>query len=92
MKQDDRAALISRIGTFFFLLGVLGIILFVATDIAKQTDFRYFFLAILLLVAGLVFKRSGKIPTPPNNRFEGLRKLRQKSSQSNKKDTKEIKR
>ena len=77
MGEEDRNAFISRIGTFFILLGVLGIILFIASDMGDSTTFGYFFVAIMLLAAGWVFKRMTAQPPAANKRFEGIRKLQQ---------------
>lgn len=95
MDQDDRNSLISRIGTFFILLGLLGVILFVASDIAVKTNFTYLILAIILLATAWLFKRTGNTPSLPNKRFEGLRKVQQSrrdANAKNDKNKKEIKR
>lgn len=82
MDNDERSLLISRIGTFFILLGLLLIILFIASDIGSTTYFSYFFIGAALLVIGWIFKRSTAHPAPPSGRFEGLRKIRQKSREA----------
>jgi len=84
-EEDDRKAFISRIGTFFLLVGVLVIILFVASDLGDQTYFRYFFLGGILLLIGLVFKRMGASPPAPSKRFEKIRKLQQKKREAEEK-------
>jgi len=83
MDEDgDRKAFISRIGTFFLILGLLIIILFVASDVGDTTYFSYFFIGIILLAAGFILKRMAVPPPPSNKRFEGIRKLQQKSREA----------
>ena len=88
MGQEDRSSLISRIGTFFILLGLLGVILFVASDIADRTNFIYFLLAIILLAIAWLLKRTGSTTAIPAKRFEGIRKLRQSRNDANAKNKK----
>lgn len=88
MDQDDRSSLISRIGTFFILLGLLGVILFVASDIADRTNFTYFILAIILFAIAWLFKRTGNTTSLLNKRFEGVRKLQQSRRDANDKNDK----
>ncbi len=78
-ETGDRKAFISRIGTFFLILGVLVIIIFIATDIGDEAYFRYFFIGIILLSIGFILKRMSAPPPPPSKRFEGIRKIQQKS-------------
>lgn len=80
--MDERKDFISRIGTFFLLLGALLVILFVATDIGDNTYFSFFFMALILLGLGWYFKRITAIPTKPSGRFEGLRKWQQKQREA----------
>ena len=77
-QEGDRKAFISRIGTFFVLLGVLVVILFIASDLGDVTYFRYFFIGVFLLSAGFILKRMTAPPAPASKRFEGLRKFQQK--------------
>lgn len=83
MSEDDggeeRRALISRIGTFFLVLGILVVILFIASDAGEKTYFQYFFLGILLVFVGFIMKRMSAPPPTPGKRFEGFRRMRQKS-------------
>ena len=78
MDEDgDRKAFLSRIGTFFLLLGALVVILFIASDMGKQTYFRYFFIGAILFVTGIIFKRMSAPPPSESKRFEALRKMQQ---------------
>jgi hypothetical protein len=40
--EGDRNALISRIGTYFLLLGLLAIIIFIASDVSRSNTTRQF--------------------------------------------------
>jgi hypothetical protein len=77
-EEDDRKAFISRIGTFFLIMGLLVVILFIASDLGNVTYFRYFFIGIILLSAGLILKRLSAPPPSPSKRFEGIRIWQQK--------------
>ena len=72
-NQED---LVPRIGTFLWLLGIFFFILFVASDSARQANFDWFFLGILLILLGFWLRR--KVPPPPSaGRFGGVRKMRE---------------
>ncbi len=64
-----------RIGMFLMLIGMYLFIIFVASDLAKKTDFDYLFGAVLLISIGWLLYRQ-KAPPPPSGRFEYLRKMR----------------
>ena len=86
MDDDERRAFLSRIGTFFILLGLLLLVLFVASDIGSETYFSYFFIGIIMLSVGFFFKRTNAPPPSPGKRFERIRKIQQK-----RRETKEMK-
>ncbi len=65
--------LIIRIGTFFTVIGVGLLILFIASDMSKMTDYDYLFWSILCISLGLLF-RSRRAPPPPSGRFRLLHK------------------
>jgi hypothetical protein len=77
-EQSDRKAFISRIGTFFLLMGLLIVVLFIASDIGDVTYFSYFFIGACLLTAGFVLKRMAAPPPASGKRFEGIRTWQQK--------------
>jgi hypothetical protein len=76
MQMDSDDNLIIRMGTFFYVLGGGAFILFVVSDLARQADFDYFFVAVVLLSIGWVFRRR-KPPPPSAGRFEYLKKMRE---------------
>ena len=80
MSQEDRGPIGPRIGTFFILVGVGFIILFIASDLAENApvNFDYFFLGVFFMVVAFLFRR--KAPKPPSsNRFSGIRRMRERS-------------
>lgn len=81
-EDEDRNALISRIGTFFILIGVLVIFIFIASDMGEKTSFTYFFLGTILLSFGFILKRKTAAPPPPSNRFIWLRRMMQKNREA----------
>ena len=74
MDNDD--PVIVRVGTFFFVIGGGIFILFIASDLAKKADFDYFFMAVLLIGIGWVFRRK-KAPPPSAGRFAYLKNMRE---------------
>ena len=73
-----------RIGTFFILIGTFLLIMFLASDFAKQPNFDYFFLALTAIVTGWMMQRK-KAPPPPSGRFSYFKKMREKGEGKNKK-------
>jgi hypothetical protein len=82
MDDEERKIFISRIGTFFLLLGLAVVILFIASDVGKQTVFGYFFIGILLLSIGFFLKRTSASPPKPSSRFEGIRRMQQQQREA----------
>jgi hypothetical protein len=72
MESDE--PLIYRVGVFFYVIGGGAFLLFVASDLAKQADFDYLFMSLLLIGIGWMFRR-GKAPPPSAGRFAWLKKL-----------------
>jgi len=132
-EGGERRAFISRIGTFFLLLGILLVILFIASDISRvdqgrianatqayiaqgiqalqtrdagaalaqqmglptptialpasthSTPLNYlylFCLGTLILVLGFFMRRKFAPPPSAGKRFEGIRKMQQKSREA----------
>ena len=65
-----------RIGTFFIVIGVGLLILFIASDLANQPDFDYFFLSMISIGFGWLLRRR-KPPPPSAGRFSMFRKARE---------------
>lgn len=81
---------IARIGTFFILIGTFLVIMFIASDLADQTDFDYLFLAMMAIVAGWMMQKKRAKP-PPAGRFAYLRRMREGSKQRQEDGTKDNK-
>jgi hypothetical protein len=77
-----------RMGTFFILIGLGLLFLFLASDVSNSVDFRYFFWGALLLSAGFFIRKLTLPPSKPSTRFSGLRKLLAKKPEAAKKDEK----
>jgi len=79
---------IARIGTFFLLVSFGFLTLFVASDFAKQPQFDYFFIGLILIVIGFLFRRRA---TPPasSGRFSGVRKILSRNKKEENKDEEE---
>ena len=87
MDQDggERKAFISRIGTFLLLVGILVVVLFIASDRGNQATFSYFFIGMFLIAAGFIFKRMAAPEKSPSQRFEAIRKMQQKRREAKEK-------
>ena len=66
---------IIRIGTYFLLLGAGLLILFIASDLSKVTNYDYLFWSIFVGVVGILLRRR-KAPPPPSGRFSIFRRGR----------------
>lgn len=78
MEENDRKELISRMGTFFLLIGAGMMVLFIGSDVGESTNFAFFFISIIGLGLGWYFKRITAPPQKSGNRFEAIRKFQQK--------------
>jgi hypothetical protein len=66
---------LTRIGTFFILVGIGILILFVASDGVGRANFDYLFWALLSIIVGLLLRRRRE-PPPPSERFGVLKRFR----------------
>jgi len=78
MQPED--PFIVRVGVFFFVIGGGIFILFVASDLAKQPDFDYLFVALILIAIGWSMWRR-KPPPPSAGRFSYIKKMQQDARQ-----------
>jgi hypothetical protein len=69
--------LLSRLGTFFILIGCGFLIIFVGSAIAREFSILYLLLASAALFLGFVLHRAA--PRPESTRFSGIRKVSQRS-------------
>jgi hypothetical protein len=71
--------LIYRVGTFFLMVGLGLILLFILSEAADYTTFDYFCWGLLFLIIGFVFRAQYKKSFPPSDRFSIFKKLTPKS-------------
>ena len=71
--------LIYRVGTFFLMVGLGLILLFILSEAAEYAIFDFFCWGLLLLIVGLVFRNQYKKSFPPSDRFSFVKKLMPKS-------------
>jgi len=64
---------IIRIGTYFLLLATGLLILFIASDVSRMTNYDYLFWSIFLGVVGVMLRRR-RPPPPPSGRFSIFRR------------------
>ena len=83
----DEKNIVPRIGTFFVVIGLGFVLLFVISDIAKTVYFDYLFLGLLLSGLGIYLRRNAEKP-PPSGRFTGWRKMRRKEKKEKKEEKK----
>lgn len=81
----DEENIVPRIGTFFVVIGIGFIVLFVVSDLAETVYFDYLFIGLLLTGFGFFMRHKAK-PPPPADRFSAFRKMREKSKEKKKKD------
>ena len=65
----DRKEFLHRIGTFFFLVGIGLLVLFMASEAARKVAFEYFCWSLILIVVGLLFRGQFKRKVAPSGRF-----------------------
>jgi hypothetical protein len=82
--------LILRIGTFFILVGVGLLLLFIGSVMGNDINVVYLFLSLVSLFAGFMLRRNK--PPVENQRFGALRRMnernRQRRQEKDKKDKK----
>jgi hypothetical protein len=77
--QNNYTELIYRVGTFFLLVGIGLVILFILSESAKQVVFSYFCWGTILLTVGFLFRAQYKRAAPPSSgRFSVLQRFKRK--------------
>ena len=71
----NRKEVVHRIGTFFVIVGIGLLVVFLMSEAARQVAFEYFCWSVLLLVVGFVFRGQFKRKVEPSGRFSLVRKL-----------------
>jgi len=76
-QQYNRKEFISRVGTFFVLIGIGMLILFLLSEQAGGTNFDYFCWSTILFVIGFVLRSQYKRPAgPAHGRFSIFQKIK----------------
>ncbi|RJP46873.1 MAG: hypothetical protein C4583_17995 [Anaerolineaceae bacterium] len=86
---------ISRIGTFFFLMGIGLFVLFIASDIGRAhggdpTNYTLLCGAVTLFMVGFLFRRAAS-PPEAAERFRYIRRIQERREASKKEKNKEQK-
>jgi len=76
-----------RIGTFFFIVGLGLVVLFVLSDMGDRAQFGFFVLGILGILVGVAFwwRAPSAPPPPPSGRFRVLKSLGSRDPKKGKK-------
>ena len=73
----DNKDILPRIGTFFIIMGIGAVVLFIISDIAKAVSFTYLFVGLLLVGIGIAARRNVE-KEEASGRFAILKKTRDK--------------
>ena len=71
----NRKEFVYRVGTFFLLVGIGLLVIFMLSEAAKQTQFNYFCGSMVLLILGFLFRAQYKKPAVSSGRFSGVKKF-----------------
>ncbi len=77
-QPNNYTELIYRVGTFFLLVGIGLVVLFVLSEAAQETAFGYFCWGTVLLIVGFVFRAQYKKSMPSSGRFSMFKRLKPK--------------
>jgi hypothetical protein len=81
----------SKIGRFFFFIGLILLVIFFAMDQAKHPSYGYFCVGIIVVILGALLMVRGHQPPAESMRFRTVRRWReqQKARQAEKKQPKD---
>jgi hypothetical protein len=81
----NRKEFVHRVGTFFLLVAIGLLILFLLSEQAGGTNFEYFCWSTILFVLGFIFRSQYRKPaSPASGRFGIFKRLKPKSKEENK--------
>lgn len=80
-QNFDYRELIYRVGTFFLLVGIGLVVLFLLSEAAQQVNFEYFCSGLILLIIGFMFRAQYKRSIQPSGRFRLIKMFRPKSKE-----------
>jgi len=66
-----------RIGQFFFFIGFVGLIIFIATDQANMPRYTYLCSGIVLFVIGIYMMWKYRNPPSPSERFRTWKRMQE---------------
>jgi len=78
-QPNNYTELIYRVGTFFLLVGIGLVVIFILSEAAQKTAFSYFCWGSIFLIVGFMFRAQYKKSVPPSGRFSIFRRLMPKS-------------
>ena len=75
----------NRFGSFLLILGGMGILLFLFSDIAQARNYAYLLAGVAPIAVGALFKSAAPKPTAePSSRFSMIRRIRQQQLERSK--------
>ena len=71
----------SKLGRFFFFIGLILLVVFFAIDQSENPAYGYFCVGIILVILGALWMRGGNKPPDESMRFRTLRRWREQQKQ-----------
>ncbi len=71
----------SKIGRFFFFIGLILLVVFFAMDQAKHPAYGYFCVGVVIVILGAILMLRGQPPPPESMRFRTLRRWREQQKE-----------
>jgi len=71
----------SKVGAYFFFIGLILLVIFFATDQAKHPAYGYFFAGFGAVFLGGYMMWTGRKPPPPSERFRSYRKWQEEQKE-----------
>ena len=81
-QNFDYRELIYRVGTFFLLVGIGLVVLFILSEAARQAALGYFCSGAIFLIIGFMFRAQYKRAVSPSGRFRLIKWLLPKSKEN----------
>lgn len=78
--MDQQPEFVPRIGTFFILVGIGVMLMFIGSGLAKAPHYGYLFTSLIILAFGVLLRRRAK-PRSSSGRFRAIRGIYDKSKE-----------
>ena len=78
-QPNNYTEVIYRVGTFFLLVGVGLVLIFILSEATQETSFGYFCWGTIFLTVGFMFRAQYKRSYPRSGRFSLIQRLMPKS-------------